>query len=204
MQFALTDNLTLDGALGTTKYKIHDVIANGGPNLFPPQASPTANLGATYTLHNTSVGNFTANVNYAYTAKQQTYPESTDPAWKSDGAYELPGYSVVNGRVQWTSTDRRNVVTLFVNNLLDRDYADLRHEVRWRLLGYLQPRSGLVRHARSDQRRRPAAQHGQRDARSPARVRHHAAAQLQLSLLQGSPAATPRTLRRAVLAPAQY
>jgi len=42
MQFALLDNLTLDGSYGTTKSIIHDVVANGGPNLFPPQASPTS------------------------------------------------------------------------------------------------------------------------------------------------------------------
>ena len=123
-QFALMDNLVLDGAYGTTKSKIHDVVANGGPNLFPPQASPTFNLGATYTLRDTQVGGFTFNVNYSYTAAQQTYPESTDPAANSDGAYLLPSYSVVNSRLQWTSSNKSNVVTLFANNLLDKDYAN--------------------------------------------------------------------------------
>ena len=61
-------------------------MANGGPNLFPPQASPTFNLGATYTLRETKIGGFTFNLNYSYTAKQQTYPESTDPAALSDSA----------------------------------------------------------------------------------------------------------------------
>jgi iron complex outermembrane receptor protein len=123
MQFAVTDSLTLDGAFGSTKAIIHDVVANGGPNLFPPQASPTANLGATYSLRGTNVGDFSFNLNYAYTATQETYPESSDLSLLSDGAYTLPGYSVLNSRVQWTSSDRRNVVTLFANNLLDRDYA---------------------------------------------------------------------------------
>jgi iron complex outermembrane receptor protein len=122
-QFALTDSLTLDGAFGTTKSIIHDVTANGGPNLFPPQASPTANLGATYTLRDTQIGGITFNVNWSYTARQQTYPESTDPALRSDGSYELAGYTVLNSRLQWSSSDRSNVITLFANNLLDRDYA---------------------------------------------------------------------------------
>jgi iron complex outermembrane receptor protein len=123
-QLAVTRSLTLDGGLGTTKYKIKDVVANGGPNLFPPQASPTFNLGATYTLRGTRYGAFTANVNYSYTSKQQTYPESTDPALLSDGSYELPSYDSVNSRVQWTSPNRSTVVTLYANNLLDEHYAN--------------------------------------------------------------------------------
>ena len=123
-QFALTDNLTLDGAFGSTRYVIHDVVANGGPNLFPPQASPTWNLGATYSLRNTNVGSFTFNVNYSYTSDQQSYPESDDPALLSDGAYLMPSYDIVNTRLQWTSSDRKNVVTLFANNLLDKTYEN--------------------------------------------------------------------------------
>ena len=123
-QFALTDSLTIDGSFGSTSYNIHDVVANGGPNLFPPQASPTWNAGATYSLRNTSVGSFTLNVNYSYTSDQQSYPESTDPALNSDGAYLMPSYDIVNARLQWTSKDRKNVVTLFANNLLDKTYEN--------------------------------------------------------------------------------
>ena len=123
-QFALTDNLTIDGAFGTTSYNIHDVVANGGPNLFPPQASPTWNLGATYSLRNTDVGSFTFNVNYSYTSEQESYPESTDPALLSDGSYLMPNYDIVNARFQWTSNDKKNVVTLFANNLLDKTYEN--------------------------------------------------------------------------------
>lgn len=122
VQFALTDNLTVDGAVGTTKADIHDEVANGGPNLFPPQASPTYNLGVTY-QQDTSIGGLAFNVNYAYTNEQETYPESSDPAYNSDSSYLLPSYSVVNSRVQWTSSARTNVVTLFANNLLDKEYA---------------------------------------------------------------------------------
>ncbi|HXC60200.1 MAG TPA: TonB-dependent receptor [Steroidobacteraceae bacterium] len=123
-QFALTDSLTLDGSFGTTSYNIHDVVANGGPNLFPPQASPTWNVGATYSLRNTTVGSFTFNVNYSYTSDQQTYPESTDPAAQSDGAYLMPSYDVVNARLQWTSVNKKSVVTLSANNLLDKTYEN--------------------------------------------------------------------------------
>jgi iron complex outermembrane receptor protein len=123
-QLVLLDNLTLDGSFGSTSYNIHDVVANGGPNLFPPQASPTWNLGATYSLRNTDAGSFTVNVNYSYTSSQQSYPESTDPALMSDGAYLMPSYDVVNARFQWTSKDRKNVVTLFANNLLNRTYEN--------------------------------------------------------------------------------
>ena len=122
-QFAVTDSLMLDAAYGSTHFDIKDPVANGGPNLFPPQASPTFNVGATYTLRETNIGGFTFNVNYSYTAEQQTYPESTDPAALSDGSYELESYSVVNARVQWTSSNQKNQVILFANNLLDNDYA---------------------------------------------------------------------------------
>ena len=123
VQFALTDNITLDGAVGTTTADIHDKVANGGPNLFPPQASPTYNLGVTYSLPDSSIGGVVFNVNYSYTDEQQTYPESTDPQFNSDGSYLLPSYSVVNARLQWTSDSKTNVITLFANNLLDEDYA---------------------------------------------------------------------------------
>jgi iron complex outermembrane receptor protein len=124
MQFALLDNLTIDGAFGTTKSIIHDVVANGGPNLFPPQASPTANLGATYSLRNTSAGNFTFNVNWSYTAAQETYPESSDPAALSDSSYFMAGYTLLNARLQWMSSSRANQLTLAANNVLDRSYAN--------------------------------------------------------------------------------
>jgi iron complex outermembrane receptor protein len=123
-QFAVTDSLVLDGAYGTTVSIIHDEVANGGPNLFPPQASPTFYVGATYNLRENRYGHFTFNVNYSYTADQETYPESSDPAANSDGFYLLPSYSIVNARVQWTSSNGANSVSLFANNLLDKDYAN--------------------------------------------------------------------------------
>jgi iron complex outermembrane recepter protein len=126
-QFAVTDNLVLDGGLGTTHAKIHNETANGGPNLFPPQASPTYNIGATYSftgrMNDKSIGDFTYNLNYSYTDEQQTYPESTDPAANSDAAYLLDSYRIVNTRLQWVSPGKSSLITLFVNNVLDEDYA---------------------------------------------------------------------------------
>jgi iron complex outermembrane receptor protein len=122
-QFAVTRNLLIDGGLGTTKYRIHDEVANGGPNLFPPQASPTGNIGATYTMRDLSFGQLALNATWTYTAAQQTYPESTDPAAFSDGAYRLSSYSLLNARIQWTSSSGKNVVSLFGNNLLDKTYG---------------------------------------------------------------------------------
>jgi hypothetical protein len=36
----------------------------------------------------------------------------------------MPSYDIVNARFQWTSKDRKNVVTLFANNLLDKTYEN--------------------------------------------------------------------------------
>ncbi len=47
-QFAATDRLSFDGAFGITHYKVKDPVANSGPYLFPAQASPSYNFGATY------------------------------------------------------------------------------------------------------------------------------------------------------------
>jgi iron complex outermembrane recepter protein len=124
VQYVLLDGLTLDGGFGSTSYNIHDVVGNGGPNLFPPQASPTWNAGATYSLRNTSVGSFTFNANYSYTSSQESYPESTDPALLSDGSYKMPDYDMVNARLQWTSKGRQSMVTLYANNLLDKTYEN--------------------------------------------------------------------------------
>jgi iron complex outermembrane receptor protein len=115
---AATDNLSFDAALGITKHDIKDPIANSGPNLFPDQASPTFNVGATYgfTLSNQSRIGF--NVNYAYVGKQATHPTSG-----TDSDYELPAYDLVNARLQWMSSKGNDSVSLFGQNLTDEVYA---------------------------------------------------------------------------------
>jgi len=121
-QWALTDALTLDGALGVTDYRLLDPVANSGPNLFPAQASPTWNLGASYRLKDTSVGDFTFNLNYASVGSQETHPTkaTTTPF---DSGYVLPTYGLLNGRVQWVMDGGRNTISLYANNIIDKTYA---------------------------------------------------------------------------------
>jgi len=123
MQFALSSHLTLDGSVGTTKYRLDEVL-NRGPYLFPDQPMPSYNLGLNYSSLPTSVGEFGASLNYAYRGKQQTYPGSlTYPAGTADSSYELPSYGLLNARVQWTSNSGKNMVAVYANNLADKSYA---------------------------------------------------------------------------------
>jgi iron complex outermembrane recepter protein len=117
-QFAVTDNLLLDGAVGITNYDVKDPVANTGPNLFPAQPSPSWNIGATYTLPTASMGTFGLNLNYAYIGEQETHPTTG-----TDSAYLLPAYDVVNARLTWVTSNGKNQVTLFANNALDDTYA---------------------------------------------------------------------------------
>ena len=123
-QFALTSRLTVEGAVGTTKYRLKDIVANKGPYLFPDQPTPTYNLGLTYAAPSMHFGDLAFNLNYAYQGSQQTYPGSlTYPAGTVDSSYELPSYGLVNARLQLTTPDRKNVIALYANNLADEVYA---------------------------------------------------------------------------------
>ena len=117
-QFALTENLSFEGSLGITRDKIKDPVANSGPNLFPAQASPSYNFGATYSVPIGGVGRLGFNVNYAYVGEQETHPTIN-----SDSSYLLPSYDLVNARLQWADSNNRYQVSLFGNNLLDETYA---------------------------------------------------------------------------------
>ena len=117
-QFAVTNHLSFDGAFGLTHYKLKNPVANSGPNLFPSQASPSYNVGATYAVALGQAGGLAANLNYAYIGSQETHPTAN-----SDSSYLLPSYGLVNARLQWTSDSKRNSVSLFANNLLDKTYA---------------------------------------------------------------------------------
>ena len=121
-QFALTSHLTLDGSLGTTKYRL-DSVLNRGPYLFPDQPTPSYNLGLTYRTGETSVGEFSYSLNYAYRGPQQTYPGSLwDPPLTADSSYELPSYGLWNTRLQWSPNEHHSVA-LYANNLADKTYA---------------------------------------------------------------------------------
>jgi iron complex outermembrane recepter protein len=117
-QFAVIPNLTVDGALGITHYRLRNEIANSGPNLFPAQATPTWNIGATYSVPTPTAGKFSFNVNYASVGEQETHPTSG-----TDSAYLLPDYGLMNARMQWLSDNGNNSVTLFANNLTDKTYG---------------------------------------------------------------------------------
>ena len=41
-QLAVTRNFSIDFSMGITDYKLKDPVANGGPNLYPAQASPSS------------------------------------------------------------------------------------------------------------------------------------------------------------------
>ena len=104
--------------MGITDYKLKDPVANGGPNLFPAQASPSYTLSGTYNWPLAERGDLTFNLSYSYLSDQPTHPEEG-----TDSSYQLPGYGVMNGRATWRSPDRKISVSLFANNLLDKVYA---------------------------------------------------------------------------------
>ena len=117
-QFAVTDRFSLDGSFGYTDGEVKDPVANSGPNLFPEQPSPSYNFGATYSLPLATAGDLAFNVNYAYVGEQETHPTAG-----TDSAYLLPDYKLVNARIQWVSSNGRNMISLFGNNLADEHYA---------------------------------------------------------------------------------
>jgi iron complex outermembrane recepter protein len=117
-QFLATEWLSFDGAFGITKYRVKDPIANSGPNLFPAQASPSGNFGVTGRAPLGGAGTLVMNASWAYIGEQETHPTIN-----TDSSYMLPSYSLVNARIQWTSPDARNTVSLFANNLLDKTYS---------------------------------------------------------------------------------
>ncbi|MFO1502384.1 MAG: TonB-dependent receptor [Steroidobacteraceae bacterium] len=122
-QFALTDHLTLDGSMGTTRYKLNPVL-NSGPYMFPEQPELSYNLGMNYKWTEEKWGDFVFALNYAQRSGQQTYPGSlTYPVNTVDSAYRLPAYGVWNARLQVTTPGGKNVISVYANNLADRAYA---------------------------------------------------------------------------------
>jgi iron complex outermembrane recepter protein len=115
---AVTENLSLDAAVGITKDDLKDPVANSGPNLFPAQPSPSFNVGATYSINFSNQSRLGFNVSYAYVGKQATHPTSD-----TDSSYELPKYNLVGARIQWLSPNGNDSISLFGANLLDETYA---------------------------------------------------------------------------------
>jgi iron complex outermembrane recepter protein len=122
-QFALTDRLTLDGSMGTTRYKLNRVL-NSGPYMFPEQPELSYNLGMNYKWTEEQWGDFVFALNYAQRSAQQTYPGSlTFPVNTVDSSYQLPAYGVWNARLQLTTPSGKNVFAVYANNLANTDYA---------------------------------------------------------------------------------
>jgi iron complex outermembrane receptor protein len=127
-QFALTDQLTLDGSMGTTRYTVNEAL-NAGPYLFPEQPELSYNLGMNYKWTEEQWGNFVFALNYAQRSAQQTYPDSLTSAQASpprttfDSSYQLPAYGVWNARLQLTTPGGKNVIAVYANNLANRVYA---------------------------------------------------------------------------------
>jgi iron complex outermembrane receptor protein len=122
-QLAIVRGLTLEGSVGTTKYRLKDINANRGPYLFPDQPTPSWNLGLNYITPETGLGMFDFNVNYAYRGPQQTYPGSlTFPIGTADSSYELPSFGIINARLQLTTPGGKNTIALYANNLADKEY----------------------------------------------------------------------------------
>jgi len=116
MQIAATDNLIFDASGGITKPKLKNAPA-GTVNLFPDVASPSFNLGTTYTL-DAGFGKTTFNLNYAYVGKQETHPTKG-----TDSSYTLPAYGLLNARIQIVPEGLPVTVALFANNLLDNTFS---------------------------------------------------------------------------------
>ena len=187
-QVAITDNLTFDGSLGVTKGKVRDPVAAGGPNLFPDQASPTWNVGATWSQPTANSGSYMVNLSYAFLGEQETHNTIG-----TDSAYTLPSYGLLNGRVQWISPERTEHGVRVREQSAGQDLRDLRYPLRRRLLG----RGRRSPEPCCDHQSSPL--HAQRGARPTSRVWHYRSAQLPAPIGRKREAVTVRGESRARL-----
>ncbi|OYX08679.1 MAG: hypothetical protein B7Z08_08565 [Sphingomonadales bacterium 32-68-7] len=115
-QLRLTPDLWIDGGMAITDHELINPPA-GTANLFPDVPTPTYNFGATWAPR-TPLGRLTLNANYAYVGEQATHPSEG-----TDSSYTMPGYGVMNARIQLALDDFPVTITAFANNLLDEVYA---------------------------------------------------------------------------------
>ena len=113
----VTDDFWFDASGAWTDYELKDPAANSGPNLYPDVPEWTFNIGANYALP-LPFGEFTFNLNYAYTDEQATHPTDS-----GDSAYTLPAIELVNARIRFEPENTPVSVSLFANNLFDNTYA---------------------------------------------------------------------------------
>jgi iron complex outermembrane receptor protein len=136
-QIAATDNFMIDFAAGLVDSELKDPCANNGDFLFPGPVEDSYSLGGRWTLPLQRGGGLTFGLSYAYTGPQQTHPGGTtlqcftvtgapNPFANGllDSRYLLPDYSLLNGRIRYTSAAGDWELALFGNNLTDEVYGN--------------------------------------------------------------------------------
>jgi iron complex outermembrane receptor protein len=133
--FAVTERLTMEAAAGTSNYEMALPCVNNGPYLFPPPMDQEWSLSGRYDLA-TQRGNYTVSLSYTDTGTMQTHPGGFTPEENAvygcsafaasfiDSRYEIPGYSLLNASLRFTSDSGKWTTTLYANNLTDEVYAN--------------------------------------------------------------------------------
>ncbi len=135
-QIVVTDNFTIDLSAGLLDFTVKDPCANNGDFLTPSAVEDSYSLGGRWSVPMQS-GGLTFALSYAYTGPQETHQGGTQLTCFNpngtvntlanpgliDSRYELPDYSVLNGRVRYTSRGGNWELTLFGNNLTDEVYG---------------------------------------------------------------------------------
>ncbi|MGD8325021.1 MAG: TonB-dependent receptor, partial [Gammaproteobacteria bacterium] len=130
-QVAVTDNVFIDFSAGSVDFKLHDICANNGANLFPGPVEDNYTLGLRGFNEVGGGKELSWSLSYAHVGEQETHPGSAGTVelncpppgqWFFDSAYRNPDYGLLNGRISLTNGTWR--VTLFGNNLTDEVYAN--------------------------------------------------------------------------------
>ena len=134
-QIAVTDNFTIDLSAGLLDFTVADPCANNGDFLTPSAVEDSYSLGARWSVPMRR-GGLTFALAYAYTGPQETHQGGTTrTCFNADGTpntlanglldsrYELPDYSLLNGRIRYISGDGNWELALFGNNLTDETYG---------------------------------------------------------------------------------
>ncbi len=142
-QLVVTDQFSLTASAGWVDADVEDVCVNNGIYLFPAPAKKSYQFGGMWDFDMDNRAGLRLSVNYAYTGAQQTHPGGVEAPngpgssgcgtgpfgvpvaeWFLDSRYELPGYGLLNARLTYTSPDNLWEVSLFGNNLADKNYGN--------------------------------------------------------------------------------
>ncbi|RPI60097.1 MAG: TonB-dependent receptor, partial [Lysobacterales bacterium] len=137
-EIAATENFIVDFSAGLLDSTLFDPCANNGDFLFPGPVEDSYSLGGRWTKDLRRGGGLTVSLTYSSTGAQQTHSGGTTrPCFDVitgapnvlasgllDSRYELPDYSLVNGRVRYESADGAWQLTLFGNNLTNEVYSN--------------------------------------------------------------------------------